>query len=206
MPTPNDYLRNLAQDYAHLKDEYHNVRNELMRLRQALRSLSALQRSLDLISPQSDPYQILNSILSTALEAVDSKDGSLLLLDEETNELVFAYVLGSTQKSLAGYRLPSGEGIASWCVANRKPQLVPDVSKDTHFSTLADQKTGFQTKSLICVPLTDNDRPIGAIEVVNTTSGIPFREEDLDIMLIVARLAAIAIIRAEDPHRDIQKQ
>jgi sigma-B regulation protein RsbU (phosphoserine phosphatase) len=199
MPTPTEMLRTLAQDNTRLKEEYQTLRNELLRLRQSVRSLSNLQRSLDLITPQTDPYQILNSILSAAIEAVDSRDGSLLLLDEETNELVFVYVLGSTQKTLAGYRLPQGEGIASWTVANRKPQLVPDVSSDLRFSSLADQQTGFRTKSLICVPLIDTERALGAIEVVNTITGVPFREEDLDILLLVARLATIAIVRAEGP-------
>lgn len=197
MTLPNDALRELVSQYTRLKQENQELRNEISRLRQAMRSLVRLQNQIEMITPQSNPYDLIHLILSTALEAVNSKDGSLMLLDEETNELVFVLVLGAAQKTLTNYRLPPGEGIASWVVASRTPKLVLDVRAEPLFSPLVDKMTGFMTASLICVPLIYRERTLGAIEVVNTISGEPFRQEDVELLQLVALLATLAIIRAE---------
>lgn len=197
MSSSSDLLRDLHNENIHLKAENQRLLDELRHLRQSLRSLFKLQTKLDQINPQTEPFEIINSILATALDAVNSKDGSLMLLDEETHELVFVQVMGSAQKKLTGFRLPPGEGIASWVVNTRTPKLVIDVNAEPRFSPLVDQLTGFLTTSLICVPVVDNRGALGAIEVVNTTGGEPFRKDDLDIMLLVARLASLAISRAE---------
>ena len=197
MSPSTDVLRLLREENNHLMQENLTLRNEITKLRRAFHSIFQLQNSLDLITPQTDPFTVIDRILSGALEAINSEDGSLMLLDEETKELVFVHVLGVAKERLTGYRLPAGEGIASWVVDNKTAYLVPDASQEPLFSPLVDQFTGFQTTSLICVPLMEGNRVLGAIEAVNTLSGEPFTEEDVDIMLLVARLATIAIMRAE---------
>ena len=62
---------------------------------------------------------------------------------------------------------------------------------------MLDNVIGFKTASLICVPLLDGGRPLGVIEVVNPVSGEPFNETDMDIMMLVARLASLALAQAE---------
>jgi sigma-B regulation protein RsbU (phosphoserine phosphatase) len=180
-----------------LKSENQELLDELLGLRKAIRALNDLQYSLDLITPEANPVALIDRILAAALDAVNSEDGSLLLLDEDTGELVFVEVHGAIRESLKGYRLSPGEGIAGWVVQNRKAQLVPDVHQDTRFSPSVDRMTGFRTISLICVPLTSEERVFGAIEVVNTRSGGSFQNADLDMLLLVARLASLALERAE---------
>jgi GAF domain-containing protein len=198
MSIPTEIMRELREENSRLKVENQLLVNQLHRLRQSIRSLFKLQAKLDQITPQTDPYDVINTILSAALEAVDSRDGSLMLVDEETQELVFVHVLGSAQEQLTGYRLPPGEGIANYAVSSRAPKLVPDVRQEPRFSPLVDKLTGFLTTSLICVPLLDNTRALGAIEVVNKTGGDPFRKDDVDIMMLVAHLATLVILRAEN--------
>lgn len=197
MGVESDITRPFREEFIRLKQENQALVNELTRLRQAMRSLVKLQYRIEQITPQTNPYEIIHLILTAALEAVNSRDGSLMLLDEDTNELVFVQVLGAAQKSLLNYRLPPGQGIASWVVASRTPKLVMDARAEPLFSPMVDKLTGFITLSLICVPLVHNDRALGALEVVNTISGEPFKQEDLDILLLVARLATLAILRAE---------
>lgn len=195
----NNMMRTLRQENSRLKEENLSLRDEVLRLRQAIQSLNNLQHSLDLITPESNIHALLNGILTSALDAVNSGDGSLLLVDEDTSELVFVQTYGSSREKLAGYRMPAGEGIAGWVITNHTPRLVSDVRQDPHFSPMVDQTTGFRTASLICVPLMDGERVMGAIEVVNTLSGIPFNESDLDLLMLVSRLAVIALLRAEGP-------
>jgi GAF domain-containing protein len=75
--------------------------------------------------------------------------------------------------------------------------MVDDARSEQAFSPAVDQITGMQTTSLLVVPLLDGERPLGVIEIINTRSGRPFNMSDRDIMLLVAKLAAMAITRAE---------
>jgi GAF domain-containing protein len=140
---------------------------------------------------------MIHKLLEAALLAVNSEDGSLLLLDEETGELVFVEVIGEAREKLLNYRLPKGVGIAGWTVANKRPRLVSNAQVEPAFSNMVDRYTGLTTKTLICVPLFDGARRLGAIEVVNSITGQPFSQSDLEILQIVARLASSAIIEAE---------
>ncbi len=197
MTVNTETLRALQQENLRLKSENQDLHTELTHLRQAIRALSELQQNLDFITVQTNVFALINRILSSALDAVDSQDGSLQLLDEEAHELVFVEVQGAARDRLLNYRMPDHEGIAGWVVANHKPRLVPDTYQEPVFSPLVDRKIGFRTNSLICVPLLDQERIIGVIEAVNTRSGDPFKENDLDILLLVAQLASLAIVKAE---------
>jgi len=190
-------LRTLREENSRLKDENLTLREELIRLQHIISALNNLQQSLDSITPDTQIQALLNNLLAAVLEAVDSQDGSLQLLDEEKQELVFVEVQGSSRGPLLGYRLPVSQGIAGWVVTHRTPELVPDVYQEPRFSPLVDQTTGFHTSSLICVPLLTGERTLGAIEVVNTRSGAPFTKKDLEVLELVARMATAALLRAE---------
>jgi GAF domain-containing protein len=190
-------LRALQLDNTRLREENQSLRGDMLRLEQTLRALTNIQQSLDLITPQTSVFALLNGLLTAALAAVDSEDGSLLLFDEEKNELLFAEVLGSGREALRGYRIPADQGIAGWVMTHRTPELVPDVRQETRFSPAVDQYSGFRTSSLICVPLLHGERRLGVIEVVNKRNDEAFTEKDLDILLLVARLASLALLRAE---------
>ena len=127
-----------------------------------------------------------------------ANDGSLLLQDEATGELVFVVVRGQARTQLTGYRLPRGQGIAGWVAENKKPTLVRDARQDPRFSSQVDEGFDFQTTSLACVPLVDRNRVLGVIEAVNKTKEREFTPEDHDLLKLVAQLATLAIVRAED--------
>lgn len=166
-------------------------------MQNALRALIALQQNVAVINADTDVFQLIHKILISALDAVESENGSLLLLDEENGELVFVEVIGASREKLLNYRLPRGLGVAGWVVSNRAGKLVEDVRRDPHFTSSVDNYTGIDTQSLICVPLMDGDRPLGAIEAVNTRSGRPFIEADKEVMELIGHLAATAILAAE---------
>ncbi|MGB9641434.1 MAG: GAF domain-containing protein [Anaerolineales bacterium] len=197
MPSAIEIPREIREEFFRLKQENQALSEELLRLRQTMRSLVKLQNRLESITPDSDPRELIDLILRTALEAVNSYNGSLMLLDDKTNDLVFVHVIGVAKDNLLNYRLPAGQGIAHWVVASRNPRLVLDARSEPLFSPQVDQLTGFLTISLICVPLYHNERTLGALEVVNTASGEPFKQEDVDILQLVARLATLAILKAE---------
>jgi len=190
-------IRHLQQENHRLRGENHSLRDYVERLQRALKALVGLQRSLDRITPETNVFELIHKILESALDAVDSENGSLLLLDHDSGELVFVEVIGDSREKLLNYRLPKGTGIAAWAVANRQVRVVEDVRREPLFTPQVDQHTGLSTTSLICVPLLENDRPLGAIEAVNTRSGRAFTEADKEIIVLVAKLASEAIVAAE---------
>ncbi|MEK6256588.1 MAG: GAF domain-containing protein [Chloroflexota bacterium] len=190
-------LRYLQKENVRLRSDNATLQDYVGRLLQAVKALTDLQDRLDSISSETNVYNLIKQVLTLALAAVGSENGTLMLVDEETRELVFVEVIGEARDKLLHFRLAEGEGIASWVVSNRKSRIVADVHNDPQYSAKVDAMTGFNTHSIVCVPLVDGQRSIGAIELVNTSSGRPFTDSDRDILQLVARLASVAIVLAE---------
>ncbi len=149
----------------------------------------ALTSSLDL-------NEVLKIVMDKISELLKPKNWSLLLLDEKTGELYFEIAVGKGADKIKDLRLKLGEGIAGWVAKEKKPLLVPDVSKDPRFSKKADERSNFVTRSIICVPLVVRDKCLGAIELINKVEEDNFGEEDLTVLTTLADYTAIAIENA----------
>jgi GAF domain-containing protein len=195
---PDESQRFLREEARRLADENRELREELRALRESVRALSALYSVSQNITPDTYILQLLADILDASLAVLKASDGSLMLKDDDTGELVFAVVRGAATDDLVGYRLPPGQGIAGWVAAHRQPQIVLDARRDPRFYAGVDEAIGFDTRSMVCVPIhLDDGRVLGVIEVLNKVSDREFTQDDLDLMLIVAQLAATAMRRAE---------
>ncbi|HNB51414.1 MAG TPA: GAF domain-containing protein [Anaerolineales bacterium] len=191
-------LRALQQEAIHLKEENRQLHEQLSQLRHAIRALNLLDQSLVDITPQTNVYELIHGILMAALQAVGAEEGSLLLLDEETQELVFVEVVGQTRDRLMGTRMPKDQGIVGSVISQRAPILVEDVRLESHWYPHVAEMLGFETLTVLCVPVMDRGRVFGAIELVNKRDETAFDEEDQDVMVLVARLAAMTLTRAEE--------
>jgi signal transduction histidine kinase/putative methionine-R-sulfoxide reductase with GAF domain len=140
---------------------------------------------------------LLQNILENAVSILNCEAGSLFLVDEQTDEMIFKVTVGPPASAdLVGQRVPAGSGIVGRAAQSRmavienQAQTSPD-----HFIT-TDQQTGFTSKSLLAVPLLFKDRVIGVIEVINRQDGIPFIEDDQTLLSAFAGQAAVAIENA----------
>ncbi len=61
---------------------------------------------------------VLKNIMKYANRVTNSVASTLMLLDEETGELVFSVPTGPKSDKLTDFRLPPGEGIAGWVAEN----------------------------------------------------------------------------------------
>ena len=197
MVDTRDPIRFLQGEVTRLKQENLELKEELTLLRSSVRGLSAIQELIQRMSPQTNLVVLLDELLGSALTALGSADGSLLLLDEQTEELVFVVVHGTARERLTGYRLPPGRGIAGWVADQKEPAIVVDVQKDPRFFPQVDETFGFRTQTLACVPLLDGERVLGVIEAVNKLDHREFSPEDHLLLMVVAQLASVAIHRAE---------
>ena len=104
----------LQQEIARLRDENRDLKDEVALLRSSVRALSALQDVIQRLTPSANVIALLDDLLASALAVVGAEDGSLLLIDEETDELVFAVVQGAMRLQLTGYPIPPHQGLACW--------------------------------------------------------------------------------------------
>ena len=192
-----DTLRSLQQELARLRDENRALKEEVAFLHSSIRALSALQDVVQRLTPNMNLISFLDDLLASALAVVGARDGSLLLLDDDTGEMAFAVVHGEARERLTGYRLAPGQGIAGWVAHYKVPQIVHDVQQDPRFSSAVDETFGFQTRSLACIPMLEGDRVLGVLEAINKVSDRPFTDVDHDLLVVVAQLAAVTILRAE---------
>jgi putative nucleotidyltransferase with HDIG domain len=177
---------------------------ELVRLR--MEEMGALLEVGRVVSSTLDLRELLTKIMSTATKVMRCETSTVYLVDEQTNELYFHIVSGDPNvgAKLQEIRLPMGTGLAGWCAQNNKPVIVPDTEKDPRFFKGADKKSGFVTRSMICVPMRLKDRVVGVLQVLNRTGDIPFNDHDLETLENVANQAVSAIENAR-LYENIQK-
>lgn len=195
--TTTQTLRLVQRENIDLKEENERLQVEVLALREYLQGLRALQQEVQAIASAQELESFLSKVLYTALKAMDAANGSLLLVDYNTDELVFALVKGTIQSELRGYRIPKTAGVAGWVATHAEPLLVGRARLDDRFYSRIDETFGFETTSLVCAPLLGQDKVIGVIEVLNKFSQEAFNEVDLDVLTILAHIAAEAIERVE---------
>ena len=184
-----DIEHELRQEVARLEDENRTLAREVASLRRFMRSLQNLVDAAE-GDVSAHIVELLEQILRNALEAIDARNGSLLVLDEDTGELVFVLALGEVPpSSLTGVRLPPGTGIAGWVATHREPTIVEDARKDPRFYPGVDDAFQFSTKSLLAAPIVGGGRVIGVIEALNKEFARSFTADDLALLMLLCRFA-----------------
>ena len=194
----NQTLRFLQQENARLQAENKNLHDELHQLRDYVSALAGLEYAAEQLASEQELFSLLDRILYYALTLMNASDGTLYLLDEETDELVFAVVRGSVESNLINHRMPKTEGLTGWVMVNGRSLIVNDVRQDWRFSPRLDQRHGFETRNMLIVPMKVGRRVIGAIGVLNKHSGADFTEIDENLLSVLSRSAASALSQFEE--------
>ena len=164
------------------------------------RLLATIEFSKALVSAY-DMETLLTAILGRIKAIIPAENWSLLLIDPQTGELYFAVIVGLAPETVRDIRLKPGEGIAGTVAQTGKPIFIPDVNQDPRFAARVDIQTGFDTRSIIALPLVVRGEVIGVFEVVNVEEERYFREKYLPHLTILADYVAIAV----DNVRNLQK-
>jgi signal transduction histidine kinase len=172
------------------------LRLEYQLAQERIAALTVLQDVARNLTSELDLDKLLREILRSALRVLKAPDGSLLLWDDATNELVFTVTEGGAGEALEGQRMPADKGIAGWVLTHRQPEIVHEVRSDERFYSAIDESLGYHTSSLLAVPMITKGQCIGVLEVLNKKSGERFDENDRDILYALAGQAAIAIMNA----------
>ena len=159
-------------------------------LRRHLDALLAITRRLA-SEPRLDP--LLESIAEETCNLLDAERATLFLYDAATNEL---YSRIATKSEIEVIRMPADRGIAGSVARTQACLLIPDAYADPRFNREVDRRTGWRTRNLLAVPMTNlNGDLVGVVEALNRRSG-PFTDDDAALMRAVADQAGVALERA----------
>lgn len=137
--------------------------------------------------------ELLRSITLVARAIFGAKAASIFLLDEDTDELVFAAVAGEDEQGLVGRRMPSSEGIAGWVISSRTPLVLSDVQNDPRWSRGVAEQTGYAPKGMMAVPLLHDDDALGVLQVLDRPAQATFSLAEMELLGLFATQAAAAL-------------
>ncbi len=152
-----------------------------------------------------DPRELLKLIMQYARDLLDVEATSVWERDDDRAILVLRAATGDFFDEGNPVMVPFGEGIVGRTVAENRLQLIDDVASVGHHYRKLDEQSGFQTRSVLCVPLrapsislgprqgTVKESVIGAIQALNKRDGSQFSQDDIMLLEAFASQSATAL-------------
>lgn len=140
-----------------------------------------------------EPEDALKVILDSTMRLFSGEASSIALIEDTGQHLAFAF--SAAGPNLKEYQIELGQGIVGSVAQNGEGIVCNDVCQDPRFFGGIDLKTGFKTKSVLCAPIKQHGKIVGAIEVLNTASPNGFTDADLGLLTAFGGLAGAAINR-----------
>jgi sigma-B regulation protein RsbU (phosphoserine phosphatase) len=152
--------------------------------------LRVLVEASKLINSALEPRALYRSILSVASDRMGVERGTLYFVDEGKKE-IWAELL--PEHGLDEIRLPIGRGLAGWVAETGQDVILDDAYADPRFDTSLDSRSGFRTRSMICVPIRNRHRTVvGVLQLLNKRDA-PFGSRDVEFLSSVSDHLAIAM-------------
>ena len=170
------------------------------RLRAALRAIAVRAEIADHLTPPAGAA-VLRSVVEATVALFGAEAASIALFDPTTDRLVFRVAAGSQGEGVVGLSIPPDEGIAGYVFTTGQPLALSDVARDSRFGRSAAEQTGYVPRSLVAVPLIDDEGTLGVLEVLDKRDEAAFNLHDVALASVFARQATVAI-RASRVERD----
>lgn len=165
-----------------------------------LEALVAASESLNRASGLNDILHVILDLVATQLECVR---GTVFLRDQRTDKLHARQMIGSEHIEIV---LERGIGIAGYVAETGESVLINDVQSDPRFDSSTDVRTGFVTRTMLCVPLKKPEGTlVGSLQAINARAG-HFSDADLAYLESFASLAAVAVEREQLAQEAVRSQ
>jgi GAF domain-containing protein len=146
---------------------------------------------------------VLRSIVEATVALFGAEAASLALYDPTADRLVFRVAAGARGDGVVGLAIRPDEGVAGYVFTTGQPLALADVEGDARFGRAAAEQTGYVPRSLVAVPLLDEEGTIGVLEVLDKRDAAGFDLRDVELAAVFARQAAVAI-RSSRLERDVR--
>ncbi len=163
---------------------------------QEFEKVSELNQALKLlnISKRLAAFETLDQMLEALMDIITTETGAerctIFLNDPETDELYSRVAHGTFKREI---RILEKSGIAGLVFSTGEPIIVHDAYNNEHFNPSIDQKTGYTTRSVLCVPIkTVKSEVIGVAQALNKREG-DFTQDDLELLVAITSQAAVAL-------------
>lgn len=152
--------------------------------------LRTIVEASKLINSSIEADTLFESILAVAKKELGVERGTLYFVDEARGE-IWSKIADGLE-----IRLPMGKGLAGTVAATGEPVILYDAYSDPRFDPSQDQRSGFRTRSMLCVPIRNRgQRIVGVLQLLNKKSG-SFGAGDLDFLAAISEHMAIAMENA----------
>jgi GAF domain-containing protein len=147
-------------------------------------------------------HAVLRSIVEATVTLFDAEAASIALYDAASDRLVFEVAAGEQGQGVVGLSIAPDQGIAGYVFRTGQALALSDVELDARFGRAVAEQTAYLPRSIVAVPLVNDDRTIGVLEVLDKRSAATFSLRDIELAAVFARQAATAI-SATRVERDI---
>lgn len=147
------------------------------------------------ISSTMEIAPLFGMIVKSSMETLQAQIGFITINDPDDDTISIATIRGyKPEQSIKKARAANSLHVPGWVMENGKPLLIPDISLFPQFPEKS--PLGFIQKTVLSVPLATKGQIIGTLNVVNRLDGVPFTNEDLELLTTIAGQASIAINNA----------
>lgn len=164
-------------------------------LQEHQKDLTTLNQIVQAMAAPLDSEKLLDTILEKCAGLLQAEQGSLLLIDPQTQQLSIKAIRGLNRKIVELIRIRPGEGISGKVFSEERPLVVQDIEADPR--TLREKHPRYRTKSFISLPLKLEHRTLGVLNLADKASGESFSEADAQLLNTIATYAVVAIERSE---------
>lgn len=143
-----------------------------------------------LVSAETNLDLLLETTAKETAKALNADRCTVFLHDKETDELWSKVATGMGSEEI---RFPANKGLAGFVAKTGNTVNIQDAYNDERFNKEIDSKTGYTTKTILCMPIRNiKHEIIGVFQVLNKNNGV-FTEEDEDILIALGSSAGIAL-------------
>jgi len=180
----------LRKEKERLEGGVYQINQQLAQRVKELNILSSIGKS---VAQLLELEALLNRVVEAAVYITGAEEGSLMLVDEDTNELYLRAARGLGEKFARGFRLKVSQSLAGRVVQTGEPIRIESMAMAPSLKI----KTGYLVKSLLNVPLRVGKKIIGVLGVTNSVSTRAFTENDQKLLSALADYAGISIVNAQ---------
>jgi putative nucleotidyltransferase with HDIG domain len=175
------------ESFLGLEGEIENLSSEIVRVYE---ELSLIQKISGRLGNEMDVERICRLVLEDADKVLSVNTLFIMLIDAEREELVTRFAIGRDGESILGFRVPRAEGLIGHVFRQGEPVTVCNIVVDGRL------QLPYPAKSVLCVPLIADTKPVGMLIATDKLSGEEFWSQELQLMGIFASEVSSSLQKA----------